>query len=442
MAILATKEESPTRTTLEIEVPAEDVEKAFAAVTRVVRQAGRDPGLPQGQGARGGRPEAVRRRDQGATSSRRSCPTRSPSAIEERKLSVLGRPHIEELKWEPPGPDPLHGAARPEAAGRSRRLQGRPGRRPAGRADRRGGREGHRPHPRGARRVPPDRGARRRRRATSRSRTSPAPSSRSWRRARTRGRSATRRSRSRSGTRTRWPRSTTPCAAPRSGETQQLPQDLRRRLSQRGVQGQDRRLPGDARGAEGEAAAGARRRVRGARSPRATRSRRCARRCATRLRHEKEADRRRKFRRAILDTLLSRRDDPGAGGPRRVGDRRGPARLRALPRAERRGSREGGLGRSSGQEARPGRGAARPGVPAARRDRRAARGSRSPRRSSRPSSSGRPRSAASSRRRCASRWPRRAGIEALRDEMRLAKAVDLLIASAKVLPSGMPVEVK
>ena len=34
------------------------------------------------------------------------------------------------------------------------------------------------------------------------------------------------------------------------------------------------------------------------------------------------------------------------------------------------------------------------------------------------------------------------GIDALRDEMRLAKAVDLLIATAKVLPSGMPVPVE
>ena len=34
------------------------------------------------------------------------------------------------------------------------------------------------------------------------------------------------------------------------------------------------------------------------------------------------------------------------------------------------------------------------------------------------------------------------GIEALRDEMRLARTVDLLIASAKVLPSGMPVTVE
>ena len=49
------KRSPPTRTTLEIEVPAEEVEKAFGAVTTRVRQAGRDPGLPQG--AR--RPESV-----------------------------------------------------------------------------------------------------------------------------------------------------------------------------------------------------------------------------------------------------------------------------------------------------------------------------------------------------------------------------------------------
>ena len=34
MTILATKEESATRTILEIEVPADEVEKAFGAVTR------------------------------------------------------------------------------------------------------------------------------------------------------------------------------------------------------------------------------------------------------------------------------------------------------------------------------------------------------------------------------------------------------------------------
>ena len=34
------------------------------------------------------------------------------------------------------------------------------------------------------------------------------------------------------------------------------------------------------------------------------------------------------------------------------------------------------------------------------------------------------------------------GLEALRDEIRLSRAVDILISSAKVLPSGEPVEVK
>jgi len=34
------------------------------------------------------------------------------------------------------------------------------------------------------------------------------------------------------------------------------------------------------------------------------------------------------------------------------------------------------------------------------------------------------------------------GLDALRDEMRLAKALDLLISSAQVLPSMEPVEVK
>ena len=37
---------------------------------------------------------------------------------------------------------------------------------------------------------------------------------------------------------------------------------------------------------------------------------------------------------------------------------------------------------------------------------------------------------------------RAGGIDALRDEMRLARAADLLIGSAKVLPSGMPVRVE
>ena len=49
MAILATKEETATRTTLEIEVPAEDVEKAFAAVTRSYVKRAAIPGFRKGK---------------------------------------------------------------------------------------------------------------------------------------------------------------------------------------------------------------------------------------------------------------------------------------------------------------------------------------------------------------------------------------------------------
>jgi FKBP-type peptidyl-prolyl cis-trans isomerase (trigger factor) len=49
MAILATKEETATRTTLEIEVPAEDVERAFAAVTKSYVQRAAIPGFRKGK---------------------------------------------------------------------------------------------------------------------------------------------------------------------------------------------------------------------------------------------------------------------------------------------------------------------------------------------------------------------------------------------------------
>src|SRR5450432_2998861 len=103
MAILATKDETATRTTLEIEVPAEDVEKAFAAVTRSYVQRAAIPGFRKGKAPvsviqkrfsdeiKGDVLEAI-------------LPDALAAAIEERKLSVLGRPRIEELKWEPPGP--------------------------------------------------------------------------------------------------------------------------------------------------------------------------------------------------------------------------------------------------------------------------------------------------------------------------------------------------
>ncbi|HWZ85197.1 MAG TPA: trigger factor [Thermoanaerobaculia bacterium] len=103
MAILATKDESSTRTVLEIEVPAEDVQKAFDAVTRSYVKRAAIPGFRKGKA-----PESViskRFADEIKGDVLEAVlPDALAAAIEERKLSVLGRPHIEDLKWEPPGP--------------------------------------------------------------------------------------------------------------------------------------------------------------------------------------------------------------------------------------------------------------------------------------------------------------------------------------------------
>ena len=103
MAILATKDESSTRTTLEIEVPAEDVQKVFAAVTRSYVKRAAIPGFRKGKA-----PESVIQKrfsdEIKGDVLEAVLPDALASAIEERKLSVLGRPQIEDLKWEPPGP--------------------------------------------------------------------------------------------------------------------------------------------------------------------------------------------------------------------------------------------------------------------------------------------------------------------------------------------------
>jgi trigger factor len=103
MAILATKDESSTRTVLEIEVPAEDVRKAFDAVTRNYVKRAAIPGFRKGKA-----PESViakRFADEIKGDVLEAVlPDALAAAIEERKLAVLGRPHIEDLKWEPPGP--------------------------------------------------------------------------------------------------------------------------------------------------------------------------------------------------------------------------------------------------------------------------------------------------------------------------------------------------
>jgi len=103
MAILSTKEESATRTTLEIEVPAEEVEKAFEAITRAYARRAAIPGFRKGKA-----PESVIAKRFGDEIKNdvleAVLPDAVASAIEEKKLAVLGRPHVEDLQWDPPGP--------------------------------------------------------------------------------------------------------------------------------------------------------------------------------------------------------------------------------------------------------------------------------------------------------------------------------------------------
>ena len=158
------------------------------------------------------------------------------------------------------------------------------------------------------------------------------------------------------------------------------------------------------------------------------------------LRREKEADRRRRFRRAILDTLLSRREIPAPGGPRGVGDDLRPPGLRALPRRERRGPEKEDWTKLA-EEARPGAErrvreyllldaiAEREGIEVTETELEAEFKRAAAQRGVEPAG-------------LREQMAKTGGIEALRDEMRLAKAVDLLIDGAKVLPSGMPVEVE
>lgn len=103
MAILKVEEESATRTVLDIEVPAEEAENARRGVTRAYAKQAALPGFRKGHA-----PEPVVQK-RFAEQIRedvleRVIPDALSNAIEERKLSVLGRPRIEALTWEPPGP--------------------------------------------------------------------------------------------------------------------------------------------------------------------------------------------------------------------------------------------------------------------------------------------------------------------------------------------------
>ncbi len=103
MGILSTREESPTLARLEIEVPAEDVGKTFSEVTRAYAKRASMPGFRKGHA-----PEAVvQKRFAGEIREdvlEALLPEALSAAVKEKNLSVLGHPRIEELNWEPPGP--------------------------------------------------------------------------------------------------------------------------------------------------------------------------------------------------------------------------------------------------------------------------------------------------------------------------------------------------
>src|SRR5215831_20622939 len=103
MPVLKVEEESPTRTALEIEVPAEEVEETRRGMTRAYAKQAAIPGFRKGHA-----PESVVQK-RFAEQIRedvieRTIPDALAGAIEERKLAVLGRPRVESLTWEPPGP--------------------------------------------------------------------------------------------------------------------------------------------------------------------------------------------------------------------------------------------------------------------------------------------------------------------------------------------------
>jgi trigger factor len=103
MVVLESRDESPTRTTLDIEVPAEEVERAYAAVSRVFAKKASMPGF-----RRGHVPEhLVQQRFSGEIREEvveRLLPAALSSAIREKNLAILGHPRVDKLEWNPPGP--------------------------------------------------------------------------------------------------------------------------------------------------------------------------------------------------------------------------------------------------------------------------------------------------------------------------------------------------
>src|SRR5476651_596919 len=103
MAVLSVQEESSTKTRLEIEVPAEDVERAWKEITRAYTKQAAIPGFRKGHAPEGVVQKKFADEIRGDVLEH-VLPDALSSAVEERKLSVLGRPRIESLAWDPPGP--------------------------------------------------------------------------------------------------------------------------------------------------------------------------------------------------------------------------------------------------------------------------------------------------------------------------------------------------
>jgi len=103
MVVVSSREESPTRATLDIEVPAEDVERAYGAVSRAFAKRAALPGFRPGHV-----PEPlVQRRFAGEIREEvieRLLPAALSSAIQEKNLTILGHPRVDALEWNLPGP--------------------------------------------------------------------------------------------------------------------------------------------------------------------------------------------------------------------------------------------------------------------------------------------------------------------------------------------------
>jgi len=103
MVVVNAEEESPTKASLDIEIPVERVEQTWKQVTRAYAKRAAIPGFRKGHA-----PETVvvkRFADEiKGDVLDHVLPEALSEAVEERKLSVLGRPRIEALTWDPPGP--------------------------------------------------------------------------------------------------------------------------------------------------------------------------------------------------------------------------------------------------------------------------------------------------------------------------------------------------